>query len=316
VSTNTLHITNGDSVLYSWKKGGLLGEQMAWRDVLHEGPVLAELPLEEMSRIRGDYLASRGFGNAIKIHRDFERRDAVIRAAGKYDEIVLWFEHDLYDQLQLLQILHVLREMGLGAGRVQLVQTDHYLGMLDPEELMALYPKRKFLTNAMEQGAAKAWSAFTGPDPQALPKAANDKYVGLPFMRDAFRRLCEEYPELHTGLSRTQKQLLEACAQGAKRRDELFARSQAREEASFLGDTSAYAIVDDLCAPPAPLIAPLESGYDVTVLGRRILAGDADWLEQQPLDRWIGGVHLSSGDHWRYDEQQETLVRRRSSVLE
>jgi hypothetical protein len=94
----------------------------------------------------------------------------------------------------------------------------------------------------------------------------------------------------------------------------LFARSQAREEASFLGDASAFTAIDDLCAPPAPLMVSSDAGYDVTVLGRRILSGDADWLEQQPLDRWIGGVHLRTEEHWRWDEQKETLVARRSSV--
>src|SRR5690242_9640504 len=92
VSANSLHVTNGDSVLYSWKKSGLLGTHLAWRDVLHEGPVPAGKTLEELSRIRADYLAGRGYGNAIKIHRDFEKRDAVIRRAKEFEEVVLWFE--------------------------------------------------------------------------------------------------------------------------------------------------------------------------------------------------------------------------------
>ncbi len=134
MSVNALHVTNGDSVLYLWKKAGLLGTHIAWRDMLHEGPVVADLPLEELSRIRGDYLASRGFGNAIKLHHDLEKRDAAIRRAEEFEEIVLWFEHDLYDQLHLLQILAVLQEQGIGAGAVQLVQSDQYLGMLTADE--------------------------------------------------------------------------------------------------------------------------------------------------------------------------------------
>jgi hypothetical protein len=49
-------------------------------------------------------------------------------------------------------------------------------------------------------------------------------------------------------------------------------------------------------------LAQLENGYDVTVLGRRVLGGDADWLDQKPLDRWIGGVRLTSEHHWRWNE--------------
>ncbi len=310
MSANTLHITNGDSVLYVWKKAGLLGTHLAWRDVLHEGPVPAGLPLEELSRIRAAYFAERGYGNPIKIHRDFEKRDATLRKAREFEEIVLWFEHDLYDQLQLLQILDALRDLGLGAGSVQLVQSDQYLGMLGAEEIMALYPKRRYVTGAAHEAAARAWQAFTSDTPQPLLEITSRAYSGLPFLRDAFVRLCEEYPAYDSGLSRTQKHILEACAQGARRREEVFRRSQAREEAAFLGDASCYREIDALGSEPAPALTLLDDGYDVTVLGRRVLAGDADWLEHQPLDRWIGGVHLASARHWRWDDTQGTFSER------
>lgn len=305
-----MHITNGDSVLYSWKKAGLLGTHVAWKDVLHEGPVAGGASLEEQSRLRGDYLAARGYGNAIKIHRDFEKRNALLRRAADFDEVVLWFEHDLYDQLQMLQVLAALQEMGLGSGAVQLIQSDQYLGMLSAEELMALYPKRRFITTAIAEGAARAWNAFTAPDPQQLARASLEQYIGLPFLRDALRRLCEEYPAADSGLSRTQKQLVEACAQGARRKEDLFRRSQAQEEASFLGDASCYATINDLASEPAPLLSALEHGYELTVLGRRVLAGDADWLERAPIDRWIGAVHLTNENMWRWDERAQRFVER------
>jgi len=302
VSTNSLHITNGDSVLYTWKKAGLLGTHVAWRDVLHEGPVPAGLSLEELSRVRAQYLCDRGYGNPIKIHHDFEKRDALLRRAGEFDEVVLWFEHDLYDQLHLLQILTTLREMGMGSGSVQLVQSDQYLGTLVAEELMSLYSKRRFVTTATSDAAARGWAAFTSADPDALTSATADRFTGLPFLQDAFKRLCEEYPAVSSGLSRSQKQVLESSAQGTAPAEEIFRRSQAREEATFMGDTACYRVIADLSEQPAPLLAQLENGYDVTVLCRRVLGGDADWLDQQPLDRWIGGVRLTSEHHWRWNE--------------
>ncbi len=302
MSTNSLHITNGDSVLYSWKKAGLLGTHIAWRDVLHEGPVPAGLALEELSRVRAQFLCDRGYGNPIKIHHDFEKRDAILRRAREFDEVVFWFEHDLYDQLHLLQILTTLRDMGMGSGSVQLVQSDQYLGTMIPDELMALLGKRRFVTSATSDSAARGWSAFTSADPAALQAAAAGAFAGLPFLHDAFKRLCEEYPAASNGLSRSQKHVLEAAAQGTAPAEELFRRAQAREEAAFMGDTSCFRVIADLSAQPAPLLAQLENGYDVTVLGRRVLGGDADWLDQQPLDRWIGGVRLTSAHHWRWDE--------------
>jgi hypothetical protein len=199
---------------------------------------------------------------------------------------------------------------------VQLVQSEQYLGTMAPEELLALYPRRKFVTKGIADAAARAWKAFTAPQPELLASAAGAEYPGLPFMRDALRRLREEYPAKDTGLSRSEKQLLEACAQGARRKEDLFRKAQAREEAAFMGDASAYALVADLCAEPAPLLTQLEGGYELTVLGRRVLAGDFDWLEQEPLDRWIGGVHLTNARRWRWDETAEAFVEEQQQTHE
>jgi hypothetical protein len=300
-SAQTLHVTNGDSVLYSFRKAGLVGTQIAWRDTLNEGPVPADVPLEQLSRIRADYLSSRGYGHAIKIHRDFERRDATLRRAAEFEEVILWFEHDLYDQLQLLQILGVLTHMTMPPSHVSLVQSDQYLGSLEPSELLALMPKRRPISDATIAMASGAWKAFTDPQPWGLTEIAATDRVGLPFVRRAFVRLCEEFPG-GDGLSRSQRQALNAAVRGAASKEELFRRSQAQEEASFMGDSGFYAVLHDLAAAPAQLIEERDGVYDATPLGRRILAGEGDWLEAAPLDRYIGGVHLTNATPWRYDE--------------
>ncbi|MBV8198439.1 MAG: DUF1835 domain-containing protein, partial [Candidatus Eremiobacteraeota bacterium] len=139
----TLHVTNGDSVVYLFRKAGILGTYLPWRDALNEGPVPAGLSLEATSNVRAEYLASRGFGAPIKIIHDFQTRDALIRKAGEYEEVVLWFEHDLYDQLQILQVLVTLDELALEPGRISTIQTDHYLGSMTADEIAPLLPRRR-----------------------------------------------------------------------------------------------------------------------------------------------------------------------------
>ncbi len=51
-----------------------------------------------------------------KLIHEFQRRDEQIRRAGDFDEVVLWFEHDLFDQLQVLQVLTSLEELDLEPG--------------------------------------------------------------------------------------------------------------------------------------------------------------------------------------------------------
>jgi len=129
-------------------------------------------------------------------------------------------------------------------------------------------------------------------------------------LQRALVRFCEEYPSSANGLTRSQQNIAEAVAQGARTKDDIFKRSQAREEAAFLGDAPCFRKIAELGADPSPLIVELDQGYELTVLGHRVVAGEADWLESQPLDRWIGGVHLSTEQHWRWDEISRAFVKR------
>lgn len=310
----SLHITNGDAVIYAFKKAGILGTHVPWRDVLHEGPVPPGLSLEAMSRVRGAYLAMRGHGKPIRVMHDLEARDAAVRRAAQFDEIVLWFEHDLYDQLQILQILTVLGEMELEPGRVSIVQSDDYLGSMTAEEIVRMHPKRRTVTRAMFERANAIWNDFTSSDPNALFRQTSLDQPAFPHMRSGLRRLCEEYPWTGDGLSRSQRQALQAVAQGPGRNEELFRRAQGREEAPFLGDGTFYAILADLKTEPAALIFGEEGRYEATPLGRRILAGDADWLEHRPAERWIGGVHLEGPHPPRWDDLRQTFTSVREAV--
>ncbi len=305
-SAGTLHVCNGDAVVYLFKKAGLLGTHVAWRDVLHEGPVPPG-PLEATSAVRVRYLIERRLGRPIKIFRDFEQRDASLRSADRASEVVLWFEHDLFDQLQLLQILVTLDEMRLEPGRVSLVQTDEYLGSMTVEELSALYPRRKLVTAATISAARRAWAAFTGDDPRALFELTKTQAIGLPHMRAALTRLCEEFPWVRDGLSRAERGALQAVAHGRGRIEELFRRAQGREEASFMGQRAFAALVREMGAEPAPLIEEEEGAAVATALGRRVLAGDANWLESRPIDRWIGGMHLEEHGCARWNDETAAL---------
>jgi hypothetical protein len=307
-TTAALHITNGDGALYLLGKAGILGTHLAWRDALNDGPVPFGFALEKTSETRANYLASHGYGSPIKLIHDFERRDAQVRRAAEFEEVVLWFEHDLYDQLQLLQVLTSLEELNLEPGRVATIQSDHYLSSMTVDDILPLFPKRRTATAAIFKSARRNWERFTSPSPSELYAAAGEDAIGLPFLRAAMQRLCEEYPSTRDGLSRSQRQALLAVAQGTARSDELFARTQAREEASFLGNRAFSVMLDELRAGEGALIEGNEESMVLTPLGRRVLAGDADWLEDHRIDRWIGGVHVTPENLTRWDEDAARFV--------
>src|SRR5688572_6552709 len=157
---------------------------LPWRDVLHEGPVSAGLSLEELSRERAAFIASAGWGAAPKVLEEFQTRDAAFRRAGDHDEIVLWFEHDLYDQLQLIQVLDGLS--GLRGPPVSLVCEPEYLGPMAPERAAELFSLRNPVTRRHLLEASAAWNAFRSANPRELEAV---KPTAFPFLEAALRQI-------------------------------------------------------------------------------------------------------------------------------
>jgi hypothetical protein len=77
-----------------------------------------------------------------------------------------------------------------------------------------------------------------------------------------------------------------------------------------MGDRIFTMILRELHTSPAPLIEGEDGALAPTALGRRVLTGDADWLENVTLDRWIGGVHLNGDNAARWDGDRSGFVAR------
>src|ERR687897_3063924 len=124
----TTHVTNGDIVVDLLRRAGLATDALAWADVLHEGPVPGGLDDGGLRRVRAEFLAGADGADAAEVRRRFEERDRAL-AAGRDGEYLLWFEADLYDQLQLAQILAGLGGLGVAPERVTLVCIGEYPGI-------------------------------------------------------------------------------------------------------------------------------------------------------------------------------------------
>ena len=107
-----LHVTNGESAGNTLRQTALGGAVLPWQDALHEGPVPA-IPRQQLLRTRARFLADCGWGRQQALLSSLERRDRQLLDALRDGlQVVLWFEHDLYDQLQLLDVLALAHAEG------------------------------------------------------------------------------------------------------------------------------------------------------------------------------------------------------------
>jgi hypothetical protein len=328
------HITNGDATAELMRSAGVAGPIIVWRDMLHEGPVPAGVPLPELSRLRAEYVASVTGSPLADVRGQFDERDGLLADAVAAGQIVLWFEHDLYDQLQLLQLLDWLGSHGGPDLPVTLICIGAYPGVarftglaqLTPAQLRTLAGHRHRVTGPEFALARAAWAAFRAPEPRTLYTLAQGDTAALPFLRAALTRHLEDLPHTLSGLSRTEQQLVEVIRDGMKGPYEIFIAAQEREKAPFLGDATAWSLLRSLSSGPAPLLscasgdfAPPSGGLSdaaflrqsmaVTDLGKEVVAGRRDWMAPHGIDRWLGGVHLlGTTPAWRWDERRGRLV--------
>ena len=288
-----LHITNGESAAVPLRRTGVTGKVIAWRDILHEGPTPTGLALEGMSDVRARFLASIGEGNFPDLRREFGARDAALRGAR---EVALWFEHDLYDQLQLIQILATLAIQPettadlICIGSFPGVEPFHGLGQLTAPQLASLWPSRRRVGSAQLSVATRAWKAFCSPDLLTLRALVAGDLSALPFLRAALERHLEEFPSAPDGLSRTDRQILRAVAAGNATFPTIFRAYQEQEPAPFQGDTVIQRRVAELTMASTPLLT--REPVTLTLAGQRVLNGERDARQLNGIDRWLGGVHL------------------------
>ena len=327
-----LHITNGESAGNTLRQTTLGGAVLPWQDVLHEGPVPA-LPRQALLRTRARFLADCGWGGQQALLSSLERRDRQLIEALRDDlQVVLWFEHDLYDQLQLLDVLALahteeaapdLIVVGSFPGKPSFAG----LGELTANELETLWTTRRPAASSALQEATSAWAALQAPEPTTLAEWATRDTAQLSFLAPALRRFLEELPAPADGLSGTERRALQAVAAGAHTPPAAFVAAQRLEEAPFLGDAWFYRALSALgqgktrlletddgtpIPPPPPLGDSQQFAHlqlRLTATGEHTLRGEADRVELLGIDRWIGGTHITPGNTWRWDPTGHKLVR-------
>jgi hypothetical protein len=310
-SKSMLHVTNGNAFVGTLEASGLPGERLAWDDVLHEGPVPARLSDEELRAERARFLSASGvvgYGEALA---HLESRDRRLAEAAGREEIVLWFEADLYDQLQILQILDRLDPDGVELICISDHPSTHRfygLGQLESHELPPLFQLRDPVTAEQVELARHGWMALREPTPESLDLLRTDAACALPFLNDALTRLLEELPWTTDGLSRTDRSFLESLDRGPLGFPELFRAHMAAEERPFLGDTYALEHLRALAAAQ-PLVHEAARWFELTEDGCAVLAGGLDAIELRGIDRWLGGTHLKLPDAvWRWDPGAGAVV--------
>ena len=330
-SPRFLHVANGGSTTATIAAAGIPGTLSIWADSLYDGPVPGGVSDDELLLVRAEFHSGPEHTTS-EVATGLAKWRSVI-ADGDYDELVLWYEHDLFDQLNLIHLLSWGRGHMPAGKQISLVCIGSFpgrpnfkgLGELTPQELAPLLDTRQPVTAAQYEVAERAWEAYRSPTPDAMVRLLQTDTSPLPFLAKAIGRFLEEYPWTTDGLSKFERRLLELVADDPMTLLSAFPRMQENESAYYLTDSSLVDLASALstASPPLATIGGstpsgssssgphqlLQQTFTLTDAGREVLSGGQDRVGLCGIDKWLGGVHLTDGGTiWRWSPERGRIV--------
>ncbi|WP_417823544.1 DUF1835 domain-containing protein [Thalassospira lucentensis] len=299
----TLHLRCGSDIRHGLKIAGFKGAFLEFADPFCQGPV-PDLPLDQFVQTRADFIATA---------YDIVPKDALARAKreygalatlGEYAHVVLWFEHDSYDQLILAFLMDFIKTTRpetrlevISVGTVPGVERFIGLGQLSPELLIWCWENHRApVTDAMLTFGSKAWQAVRSPTPDLLTRFITSDPGPLPHMITALKRHHAELPDPKTGLGLTQKLTLQIIADhGPITVGKTFGHlMRTYDPLPYLGDLMFWADVQRMmtCVDPLFTITPdntnqnwAERTIELTKFGPEVLAGRKNYLADYTTSR-------------------------------
>jgi hypothetical protein len=291
------HLRCGDDLRDRLPAAGWPGEYLVFADPVCQGPVGgAQDGLMDYLGRRARFVAAHYGADLQQVRQRLGAEYAALGGLARFDRVLLWFEHDLWDQAALIRVLGLFAERRDLDGRLFLVPADgrRPYAALDDAELAALVPAP--LTRAQIEAGAEAWEAFAAEDPRALDTLWR-RALALPHLAAALRRHLQDLPWTTDGLSLTERLLLRALAGGAADLPSALAALEAADAVFAVTDLIVLDHVARLQDGPRRLV---ERGtpWRLSARGQAVLAGETRHV---PRPRFQGGVTVGPDAPWRWD---------------
>jgi hypothetical protein len=326
-----LHIHNGDSTANIAKHAAIPGEHFPWREALIEGPTPGDVTGDEWIRLRAQYLSTSYGEDFTRCERELKMQEEKLASFEQHEEVVLWFEHDLFCQVHLIYLLQYFAKQNLQQTKLSLICIDNFpgkdnfrgLGELSSEQLASLFPARQKVTTEQLNLGTSAWKAYGALEPTDVQRLLQSNTSALPFLRNALGAHVRRFPSTRNGLGAIENRALQLINEGVKRFEKLFDAFGRVEPIYGLGDLQFWIALRRMTDVGQALLSTetrfdeklksakvvADAEFEITELGRAVLLGDGDFVALNGINMWLGGVHLSNDRNlWRWDEQSETVV--------
>jgi hypothetical protein len=307
-----IHLHNGDIVATAARRVGVPGRHVAYRETLISGPVRPNLGTQEWIEERARFLADQYGENLLRVRNELLEQEQMLDRAREEEEVVLWFEHDLFCLINLLYLLSRLTKIR----RLSLIWSAHPLGTMEDEEIFKQFDSRYAVAPSMMNAATLAWRAYTSEDAMDLNRMLDADFVDFPFLREGFLLHASRFPSLRNGLGEVEQRALAGIDLGATDFASLFTRFDQVPPRYGFGDGEFLRHLRRLAICAVPMITiteaenetPPKALFTLTPAGKNVLDAKVDFIDLNNAGFWLGGAHLTRAKMWRWDGERRQIV--------
>ena len=290
-----IHIHNGDVVAILAKRANIPGEHIPFRESLVTGPVT---PGEDWIETRAQTLSNGE--DLLRVRTELVEQEQMLTDVVSRDEIVLWFEHDVFCLVHLLYLLDRLE-----GARLSLIWCPTPLGQFEEHELSLRFESRGAVTPSMQALARKAWHAYTSPEPLEINALIERDSADFPFLREGLTLHASRFPSVRNGLGAIEERILSILSAAPLDFVALFPQVDSDPPRFGFGDLYVLSTLRAMASLAVPLVTITGEGpkaiYTITPAGLNVYAAEVDNCAINDPDFWLGGVHLTKENLWRWD---------------
>jgi len=213
--SKTLHILNGDSIRSILEQSGIEGDVVVWREMLCEGPLHKEVASAQFWDDRYAY-----FENELNVNRK-EYLEKSISEIGKledvsnYTDVVLWFEFDLFCQVNLLALSTYLLDNYetktnyhlICTGKVEGKEQLQSLANFSPLEFNDLFKNKIALNKSDLEYAKECWAVYVENDIEKYKSFNFNQSSKFQYLKPAIDQHLLRFPT-NNGLNQIENKVL------------------------------------------------------------------------------------------------------------
>lgn len=213
---NTIHIVNGDAIVPVLTKSGIEGDIIVWREMLCEGPVCEKVGGDEFWKKRLDYFEKELDVTKLEYFDKTIKELLKLEDLSNYNEVIMWFEFDLFCQVNLMALSAFLYQNYrktitynlVCTGKVEGSDGLHSLTDFSYEDFKELYNHKLKLSKTDLEYAKKCWGAYSKSNIEKIAAFNFNENEKFPYFQSGIKQHLKRFQNIN-GLNEIQNKILE-----------------------------------------------------------------------------------------------------------